>query len=95
MDLLFKRYASPFLLLDCYIEQSRLFDFIVEFLNIRNEEMTWDVWLHKVYDKSFDEFRNSIDTMEQNNFSKEQIETTVKDSHNILIEFNPNIERGD
>jgi hypothetical protein len=57
--------------------------------------MTWDVWLHKVYDKSFDEFKNSIDTVEYNEFSKEQIETTVKDSHNILIEFNPNVEGGD
>lgn len=95
MDLLFKRYASPFLLLDSYIEQCRLFDFVIEFFNIRNEEMTWEVWLHKVYDKSFDEFKNSIDTMEYNEFSKEQIETTVKDSHNILIEFNPNMEGGD
>jgi len=91
MDLLFKRYASPFLLLDTYIEQGRLLDFVIELFNIRNEEMTWDVWLHKVYDQSFEDFKNSMDgTQENKAFTKEQVETTVKDSMNILIDFNPN-----
>lgn len=63
----------------------------MEFFNIRNEEMAWDVWLHKVYDKSFEDFKNSMDGMQENKgFTKEQVETTVKDSMNILIDFNPN-----
>ena len=96
MDLLFHRYASPFLLLDTYIEQGRLFDFVIEFFNIRNDEMTWDVWLHKVYDQSFEEFKKSMNEIQENKeATKEQVETTIKGSKNILINFNPNEEGGE
>lgn len=96
MDLLFHRYASPFLLLDTYIEQGRLFDFIIEFFNIRNDEMTWDVWLHKIYDQSYEDFKNSIDGIQESReITKEQVETTIKDSQNILINFSPIDEGGE
>ena len=94
MDLLFKRYASPFLLLDTFIENNRFLEFIIEFFNIRNDEMTWDVWLHKVYDQSFEEFKTSIEGIQENKeVTKEQVGTTIKDSKDILINFNP-IEKG-
>lgn len=90
MDLLFKKYASPFLLLDSYIAQGRLFEFILEFFKIRDEETTWEVWLYKVHDKSFEDFKKSLEEIKDNKeFTKEQIETTVTNSKDILSSFNP------
>ena len=62
MDLLSKRYASPFLLLDEYIEAGCLAEFIDEFFDIVNQEnedqVMWDYYLHRVFDKSYEEFVN-------------------------------------
>ena len=60
MDLLFKRYASPFLILDSYIENKSLTSFLRTLYEKVGEERMWEVWLHKVDNKSFDEFKNSI-----------------------------------
>lgn len=55
MDLLFSRYASPFLLLDQMILTDRFSAFVSELLRIRNEEKDeqtlWEFFLHKVFDK--------------------------------------------
>lgn len=94
MDLLFKRYASPFLLLDTYIKQARLTEFVSELYKIRDDEMAWETWLHKVYDQSFSDFKKMLnDTQRQNEASCKQIETTVKNTIDILKDFNPNEER--
>lgn len=90
MDLLFKRYASPFLLLDCYIRQGRLSEFVCEILELHNNDEIWNIWLHKVHDKSFNEFKEEIDASIQQEMTKEQIETTINDSKNIILNFNPN-----
>ena len=90
MDLLFKKYASPFLLLDSYISQGRLFEFILEFFKIRDEETTWEVWLYKVHDQSFDDFKESLKGIKDNQeFTKEQLETTLTNSKDILLSFSP------
>ena len=90
MDLLFKKYASPFLLLDSYISQGRLFEFILEFFKIRDEETTWEVWLYKVHDQSFEDFKESLKGIKDNKeFTKEQLETTVTNSKDILSSFSP------
>ena len=60
MDLLFKRYASPFLILDSYIENGSLTSFLRTLYEKVGEERMWEVWLHKVDNQSFDEFKNSI-----------------------------------
>lgn len=90
MDLLFKRYASPFLLLDCYIGQGNLYDFITEFINIYNEDETYKLWLLKVHDKTYQEFKDEIKASQEQEFKPGQIETTVKNSKDILNNFNPN-----
>lgn len=88
MDRLFKRYADPFLFIDSLIISERFSEFVLEFLEIQNEEMTWEFFLHKVYDKSYADFKQSI---EQNKpVPKEQLETTVKNSKSILNSFVPN-----
>lgn len=85
MDCLFERYGNPFLLIDTLIISGRFTDFVLEFLEIQNEKMTWEFFLHKVYDKSYDEFKESI-----KHVPKEQLETTVQNSRSILNNFNPN-----
>lgn len=88
MDCLFERYGNPFLFIDTLIMSGRFTDFVLEFLEIQNEKMMWEFFLHKVYDKSFDEFKESITANKP--VSKEQLETTVKDSKSILNSFVPN-----
>jgi hypothetical protein len=96
MDLLFKRYASPFLLLNGYIQTGRFCEFIFEFAGAVQESDEWEVYLHKVWDKSYSEFKESIETAQKNqNMSELDFETTLQNSMNILNNFNPEIERGE
>lgn len=94
MDLLFKRYASPFLLLDQYIHSCRLAEFIDALVDVQNEELMWETWLHKVLDKSFDEFKEDVaaqvrSSKQSDEMTNEQIEATVHRSNHILDEFHP------
>lgn len=94
MDLLFKRYASPFVLLDNLIFTNSTSDFISNLIKTINEEQEkkelWDFFLHKVYDKSWKEFVDEI------NISKEQKEVdlgaTLTKSKNMLKNFTPERE---
>ena len=91
MDLLFKRYASPFLLFDGIIQACEFRDFVVELLTLHSEDRLFEIWLHKVRDKSFDDFRNSMfEAAKARNVPKEQLATTVLNSKNILNSFIPN-----
>ena len=90
MDSLFKRYASPFLLLDQYIRQGRLLEFIDEFIKTHNEDKLYELWLHKVPDKTFVEFKEEVEEEQQQEFEPGQLETTVKTSKSLLDNFNPN-----
>ena len=91
MDSLFKRYASPFLLLDQYIRQGRLLEFIDEFIKTHNEDKLYELWLHKVPDKTFVEFKEEVEEEEQQQeFKPGQLETTIKTSKSLLDNFNPN-----
>lgn len=92
MDLLFKRYASPFSLLNGYIRTGRLFDFIDVFIDEVNEDLIFDVWVHKVQDKTFDEFKRSIGLNSEavpEQEPLESLETTLNDTKNILNNFIP------
>ena len=94
MDQLFKRYADPFSFMDGMIQAGRFFDFVVYLVKMINQEkeekMDWELWLHKVWDKSFDEFKTEIETDTANrNMSAETIETTVQESLDILKNFTP------
>ena len=99
MDLLFQRYASPFLFLDGMIQTGRFSEFVVEFisaLNTDKENSTrWEFYLHKVHsDCSFGDFVEEIENNQQNrNLSAETIESTVQNSIDMLNSFNP--ERGE
>lgn len=87
MDLLFSKYASPFSFIDIMIQTSRFSEFVDEILTLENEKKEWEFYLHKVYNKSFDEFKNTIKQPEE--VSEEQIETTIQNSMSILKNFIP------
>ena len=94
MDQLFKRYADPFPFMDGMIQTGRFREFVVEFLKTiskeKEDQLDWEFFLHKVWEGTFNEFKESIDTNKRNQAMSEQtMETTIKDSMNILKNFNP------
>lgn len=94
MDLLFKRYANPFLLLDELILAGDFSEFINVLMNEREDELQWEYFLSRVYDKSFNEFKDDMkNTTENYEMSKYDIETTIQDSMSITMDFIPE-ERG-
>lgn len=96
MDLLFKRYADPFSLLNGYIQTARMREFIRAFSKQQNEDDRWEYFLHKVWDKSYKEFCESLQTSQDvQEMSEEDIETTIKKSIDILGNFNPDQEEGE
>lgn len=90
MDLLFSKYASPYSLIDDLILNGDFFDWVVEFVDAENERQIWEMWLHKVFDRSFEEFRKSVIKKQPNQVTDEQIETTILNSKSILNGFIPN-----
>ena len=96
MDQLFKRYADPFSLMNGYIQTSRLCEFISTFVEQKIEDDRWEFFIHKVWDKSYAEFCASMQTTQElHAMSDDDIETTIKQSMNILGNFNPTQEEGE
>lgn len=93
MDFLAKRYKDPYFLLEQMTQQGRLFEFLIELNQIKieeeDEEKLWDIWLHRVFDKTFTDWRESIKNEETNTMSESDIKATVKNSYNILNGFDP------
>ena len=94
MDLLFKRYADPFSFLNGMIQTGRFCEFIRVFSekvrDEREEQTRWEYFLHKVWDGSFAEFKESMENDKKNQeLSEMDMETTVKNSMDILKNFKP------
>lgn len=87
MDLLFKRYASPFILLDNLIATNSLSDFIDDFSKFISEETQWEFFLHKVYDKSWKEFVDELNV--SNDTQQIDLGATIVKSKNMLNNFTP------
>ena len=88
MDLLFVRYASPFVLLDGLILTNSLNNFVDDFFDFINEDREWEFFLHKVYDKSWSEFSN--DMKQSENQKPIDLGATIVKSKNMLNNFTPN-----
>ena len=87
MDLLFTRYASPFVLLDGLILTNSLNNFVYDFFDFINEERNWEFFLHKVYDKRWSDFVNEIEQSE--NQKPIDLGATLVKSKNMLSNFTP------
>lgn len=88
MDSLAKRYASPFFVTDQYIALGRFSDFIDEFWEMHNEEEIFNIWLHKVEGKSYEEFRQSIIKPQRRDMDENDLAATLRESLDIVNGFN-------
>lgn len=93
MDLLFQRYASPFLILDEMIRLQQLHEFVAtisaKISEEKQEEIMWEYFLHKVFGKSFDEFVNETEAKKnEHEMGNEEIKNVIADSKSILDGFN-------
>ncbi len=84
MDLLFKRYASPFVFMDTLLQMRRFSEFVDELVTQVADEREWDFFLHKVFDRSFDDFKRQITPQKPVN-----LDTTVQNSFDMLQGFKP------
>ena len=94
MDLLSQRYANPCFFMDGMIQTGRFNEFVDDIIQAHNNELEektmWDVWLHKIWEGGFDEFKESVkNDMKNQNMSARTIEATVQDSLDILKNFSP------
>lgn len=101
MDLLFKRYASPFLLLNQAIDANGFSVFVTDFLILCADEYTerrnWEMYLHhETLSKSYNDFKYEIGMNMETTQKKAvaspdmltaQIESTVNKSENLLMNF--------
>ena len=87
MDLLFTRYASPFVLLDSLILTYSLNNFISDLIDFVNKDKEWEFFLHKIYDKSWSEFSDSI--KQSDDHKPIDLGATLIKSKNILNNFTP------
>lgn len=86
MDLIFKRYSSPLLLLDTMIYNSQFNDFINDVDNFIYEDWMWELMVH---DKvTVEEYNKFLDGKKDNdNIENFNLETTLKKSQDILEGF--------
>ncbi len=90
MDLLFKRYSNPYELMDQMILCGRFLDFICEFVEITNDDLLWEYYLHYPFlEMSYDEFKRRLGIGNDEPQPKSNLEATVKQSMNILDNFVP------
>lgn len=94
MDLLFKRYANPFLFMNGMIQTGRFTEFVENLTATaskeKNDQHLWEYYLFRVWEGSFDAFKKGIEADAKiSAMSVNEIETTVQYSMNILQNFNP------
>ena len=92
MDLLYHRYSNPLSLLDSLIENEMFSDHIDTLNEKAIFDFEFDVWLHKVEDKSFNAWREELhfDTNARSmRMDKNELKATVMKSSDILNSFEP------
>lgn len=90
MDLLFKRYASPFLLIDQLISVGQFSDFVAQLVEQDADDALWEFFLHKVNGQSFIDWKSTLNLPQKNNeVTEEQIGATINSSFDILNSFAP------
>lgn len=92
-DMLYQRYSDPMMLLNQMLQAGRMCEFIDKIIDIKNEEVKeetrWEFYLHKVFDKSFADYLKEVEEPKMlETADMKQVETTVKNSMNILENFN-------
>lgn len=80
-------------MLDAYIKTGCFAEFLLKFEEAYNKELRWEVYLHKVWDKTFNEFEEGVaeetHRIETSHMSESEQENVVLDSVSILQSFQP------
>jgi hypothetical protein len=73
------------------ISTGRLFEFVQEFIKTHNEEQEdksiWEFWLHKVFDQSLQEFKETLKNTNIAAPTQKELEETVRASFEMLEGF--------
>lgn len=99
MDLVFKRYQSPFFL-DYCIENGNLSNLVDMLLKKQDEEKLWEMYLSTLpYNtKSFNDWKKEglrdKEKIRKTKMSKKEIDATIQKSKEILRGFKPPLGRG-
>lgn len=96
MDMLFKRYACPFSLLEQTLLTGRFEEWIDEFIKIINEDTEdqalWEMYLHSQFlTESFEDFKRKCKIPSTSNQPIVNVEATIQQSFDMLNNFNPEI----
>ena len=98
MDLLCKRYHSPFLIVNEMLKVGRFTEFVDNLVKIesdeKNEKALWEYYLSvrmQFYEGTFNDLKEDLKNDKENaNMTAKDIETTVQYSLDILNNFTPN-----
>ncbi len=75
------------------LQAGRFVEFIDEVIKIRNEEIDdkamWEFYLHRIYDKSFSDFKAENERISAPEVTKSDLEATVKHSYEMMMNFHP------
>jgi hypothetical protein len=73
------------------ISTGRFFEFVQEFVKTHNEEQEdktiWEFWLHKVFDKSLEEFKELIKKTNTAAPTQKELKETVQATFDMLDGF--------
>lgn len=94
MDLLYSKYASPMDLIHLYFEQGRFGELVTHIIEAENkrrkeeaekedERMLWEMYVHSMTDKSFNEWKKQV-LKPQEAPSKKDLELTDSDIQAII-----------
>lgn len=78
-------------LLNEVIAAGQLSEFVDLIIKKREEERDWEYYLHKVFDKSFNDFMNDVDREAHDSLARQtfDVETTLQDSADLVMNFSP------
>lgn len=93
MDLIFKRYSSPFFYIDALVEYGEFARGVATILEEDKNDRVWQMYLsNNPYNKkSFKDWKNELYRQEQvqKPLSNAQVVATVEKSQDILKNFKP------
>ena len=80
-------------ILDYYLMYGRLEEFVRNVLEADVEDMTWDYYLHKVYDQSYEDFKRQMKEKSKTKEEKEhEAEEALRNNYDIFNVFNEQSE---
>ena len=90
---MYRRYANPVPLINGMIRTKRLMEFVNSLVEKHNREerdkTLWEVWLHRIFDKSFKEFSDGIEDNQKAAPTQEEVSNIVLETKNMLNAFVP------